>query len=145
MKKYFALALAALALTSCGNGKQAEQAEAETGATEHAYAAPSLAGEWTLVEYTDGDNALALDGDYALTLTDSTFVLTTDCNTLQGEYKAEGDTFAFVNPLKTEMACDNEAVEQALTSLVANTASFWLQGDTLTLKTATAETAKFVK
>ncbi|MDE7377309.1 MAG: META domain-containing protein [Muribaculaceae bacterium] len=146
MKKYFALALAALTLAACGNkAKEVEVPEAETGATEQAYAAPSLAGEWQLVEYTDGEKPLELNGEYVLTLTDSTFVMQTDCNSLQGYYEVKADSIAFLNPMKTEMACDNEAVEQAMTSLAVNARTFWLEADTLTVKTETAEAAKFAK
>lgn len=146
MKKYFAIALAALTLAACGNkAKEDKTPEAETGATEQAYAAPSLAGEWQLVEYTDGEAPLELNGEYALTLTDSTFVMQTDCNSIQGYYEVKADSIAFPNPMKTEMACDNEAVEQAMLSLVANARTFWLEADTLTIKTETAESAKFAK
>lgn len=148
MKKIFAIALAAMALTACGNGNQAKEAEeqqAETGATEHAYAAPSLAGEWMLVEYTDGEKQLDLDAEYSMTLTDSTYVMHTDCNSIQGYYETHADSIAFLNPMKTEMACDNEAVEQAMTSLAVNARTFSMQADTLAIMTETAEAAKFVK
>lgn len=148
MKKYFAIAIAALSLAACGNAnqtKEAEAPEAETGATEKAYAAPSLAGEWQLVEYTNGTNQLEINGEYMLTLTDADFVMQTDCNSIQGYYEVKADSIAFPNPMKTELACDSEAVEQAMLSLVANARTFWLEADTLTIKTETAEAAKFAK
>ena len=147
MKKYFAIALAALTLAACGNKetKEAEAPETQTGATEKAYVTPSLAGEWLLVEYTNGENPLEINGEYVLTLTDADFVMQTDCNSLQGAYEVKADSIFFLNPMKTEMACDNEAVEQAMASLTANARTFWLEADTLTVKTETTEAAKFVK
>lgn len=147
MKKLFTIALAALALVSCGKGNKAQEAEEEatTGATEGAYVAPSLAGQWQLVEYTNGENPLEINGEYVLGMEEDTFSMQTDCNAIQGGYEVKADTILFLNPLMTEMACDNEAVQQAMASLLNNTRTFWLASDTLTLKTETAETGKFVK
>lgn len=148
MKKFFAIALGALTLAACGKADQAKEAEtteAQTGATETAYVTPSLAGEWQLIEYANDGAPLELGAEYTLELTDSTFAMQTDCNSLQGAYETRADSIFLINPLKTEMACDNEAVEQAMTSLVNNARTFWLDGDTLTIKTPTAEAAKFVK
>lgn len=152
MNKIFALAIAALAMASCGSGDKAqesqetEQQEGNTGATAGAgaYAAPSLAGQWQLIEYT-GDKPLEINGEYVLTMEEDSFSMQTDCNSIQGMYEAKADSISFVNPMKTEMACDNEAVEQAMSSLFANARTFWLYADTLTLKTETAESGKFLR
>lgn len=148
MKKFFTIALAALTLAACGNGNQAKEAEeheAETGATEGAYVAPSLAGEWQLVEYVDGEKSLELNDEYLLEMTDTTFVMNTDCNSVQGYYEVNADSISFGNPIMTKMACPNEDVEQAMASLFTNARTFWLEADTLTLKTETAEVGKFAK
>jgi len=101
-------------------------------------AASSLIGSWKLTSYSRADVLTPAVPDTEAGLTfkeDGTVTGNSGCNALGGNYKVEGDQVTFDQITSTLMACDDPrmaqegAVQQALT----NTATYKIEGNTLTL------------
>lgn len=83
--------------------------------------ATAMIGKWKVKNYTDlfssdmAKTIMKADGNYTLRFNNNgTFYLTTDCNTISGEYVAEGKKLKFINTEATELACEKEFAEQRL-------------------------------
>lgn len=157
MKSTKTLTVAAIALMAAAcSSKTTDTAatEAENAASEGALAATAIAvapqGSWKLVSYRL-DSATTEFGPadtYAITFNpeNHAFGISTDCNSIGGEYAVVADTVRFADPLVTEMACPDNTVEQNMLRLVNDVGVYALcQGDTLTLTAPSAGTATFVK
>lgn len=81
--------------------------------------AEELQGDWRLDAYQIDGRPTTFGAVYKLTFnaSDNTFSLSTDCNTINGEFGITNDTIRFKNILVTEMACDNMIVEHDLLRL----------------------------
>lgn len=84
-----------------------------------------IAGNWKVETYVDPFSSqfsatLSADGGrYVLQLHDSGFFsLTTDCNTVSGNYSVSDSKLRFIDPSATEMACEHEAVERCLKAIL---------------------------
>lgn len=100
--------------------------------------AAGLIGSWKLTSYGPAASPNpAVDGAGAeLTFNkDGTVTGTSGCNGLGGNYKVEGDQITFDQIASTLMACDDPhmAQEGAVHQVITNTASFKIEGSTLTL------------
>lgn len=82
---------------------------------------------WTWVETFVGDTKeIKPQKPNAFTLTfnqDKTFSATTDCNSVGGEYKSEGNTIVFSKMMSTLMYCDG-AQEVLFTEMLSNAESY---------------------
>ena len=125
MKKYLiTLLIICLAISAC------------TAKNEESSA--SLIGSWKLTSYSRADVLTpAVSGTEAgLTFQDDgTVTGNSGCNGLGGNYKVEGEQITFDQIVSTLMACDDArmAQEGAFHQVLANTATFKIEGNTLTL------------
>lgn len=84
-----------------------------------------IAGSWRVDTYVDPASSRlsatvsAEGGTYVLQLHDSGFFsLTTDCNTVSGNFTVSDDKLRFIDPSATEMACEHEVVERCLKAVL---------------------------
>lgn len=121
-------AIAALALGACSH-KSAT-------VTEEQPAENVLLGSWNIenVVVNDSLGLCLADVDSLGTQTvnfaaDSSYVINTNCNTIQGAYILDGDSLSFEPGLMTEMACDNMQVEELLRVLLPELKTYTLEND----------------
>ena len=125
MKKYLlVLFMISLAVSACA---------AESGG-----ASASLTGDWKLVSYGSATaQTPAVEGAEArLTFNeDGTVTGNSSCNGLGGGYTVEGNRVTFSEVVMTLMACDDSrmAQEDAVQQVLTDTATFKVDGNTLTL------------
>src|SRR5262245_6267717 len=123
MKKYVFALFALLILAACGGGSSA-----------------SLTGTWKLVSYGDPANptSAAPDVDTSIEFKDGLLNGNVGCNGFGGNYEVDGDTITFNQVVSTLMFCEGPVGDQEMTTLsvLHETASFTLDGDTLTLTSA---------
>ena len=123
VKKYLlALLVICLAISAC--------APKETSA--------SLVGSWKLTAYGPAESPTPAVADVEASLTfneDGTVTGSSGCNGLGGDYTVEGDQITFSQITSTLMACDDArmAQEKAVHQVLTDTASFKIEGNTLTL------------
>lgn len=105
---------ALLAVSACSTGNKTDENN-KTAMLE----AVDLQGDWRLDAYQIDGKPTTFGTVYKLTFNtpDNTFSLSTDCNTISGEFGIANDTIRFKNILVTEMACDNMTVEKDLQRL----------------------------
>lgn len=106
--------------------------------TEGAGASPSLTGEWKLISYgpADAQTPAVADAEAGLTFNeDGTVTGKSGCNELGGSYTVEADQVTFSEVISTLMACDDPrmAQEDAVKQVLTDTATFKIEGNTLTL------------
>ncbi len=125
MKKYLlTLLVVCLAISACTAKDQESSA--------------SLIGSWKLTSYgpVDSPNPAVTDTEAGLTFNnDATVTGNSGCNGLGGGYKIEGDQIMFDQITSTLMACDDPrmAQEDAVHQVLTDTATFKIEGNTLTL------------
>lgn len=94
----------------------------------------SLSGKWKIVTYMDDEEIeVSCDKSYTLQFHDTgMFSLTTDCNTISGEYSysVSKRNLQFGNLTYTEKACENEIVEQSLKYQLPMVKTYNLPNDT---------------
>ena len=102
--------------------------------------APSdpLIGSWKLTSYSRADvlTPAASDTEAGLTFKDDgTVTGNSGCNALGGNYQVEGEQVTFDQITSTLMACDEArmAQEGAVHQVLTDTATFKIEGKTLTL------------
>ena len=123
MKKYLLiLFVICLMMTAC--------APQETSA--------SLVGSWKLTAYGPAESPTPVVADVEARLTyneDGTLTGNSGCNGFGGNYTVEGDQITFSEINSTLMACDDPRMEQedAVHQVLTDTASFKIEGNTLTL------------
>lgn len=101
-----------------------------------------LVGEWNIKAYANpfmssvNLTQVPAGETYTVRFDESgLFTITTDCNTISGQYSASGSDLEFINPAATEMACEHEMVERSIGSTLPSIVSFDLRPDsTLQLK-----------
>lgn len=98
----------------------------------------ALIGAWKLTEYGPaGSTTPAVEGAEAgLTFNeDGTVAGNSGCNGLGGDYTVEGNEITFGQIVSTLMACDDPrmAQEDAVHRVLTDTATFTIEGNTLTL------------
>jgi heat shock protein HslJ len=125
VKKYVILLLIiCLAISAC--------------AAKNEGSAASLIGSWKLTSYSRADvlTPAVTDTEAGLTFkNDGTVTGNSGCNSLGGNYKVEGDQVTFDQIISTLMACDDArmAQEGAVHQVLTDTATFKIEGNTLTL------------
>ena len=98
----------------------------------------ALAGSWTLTSYGPAGAPVAAVEDSGAQLTfneDGSVAGNSGCNGFGGDYTVEGDQITFGQIASTLMACDDPRMtqEQAVHQVLTDTASFEIEGNTLTL------------
>lgn len=123
MKKYLQiLFVIALAVSACTTEKPSA----------------SLTGAWKLTRYgpAGAQTPAVEDAEAGLTFSeDGTVTGNSGCNGLGGTYTVEGDQVTFSEVTSTLMACDDPrmAQEDAVHQVLTDTATFKIEGNTLTL------------
>ncbi len=97
-----------------------------------------LVGSWRLTAYGPVDSPTPAVPDVDATLIfgeDGTLAGSTGCNELGGDYMVEGDQITFGQIVSTRIACPvlQMAQEEAMFQVLMETASFKIEGDTLTI------------
>ena len=98
----------------------------------------SIVGSWKLTAYGPADSPTPAVPDVEAILnfgTDGTLAGTTGCNQIGGEYRVEGDQITFGPIVSTLIACPDlqMAQEETMLQVLTDTASFKIEGDTLTI------------
>ena len=98
----------------------------------------ALMGSWKLTSYSHADVLTPAVSDTEAGLTfndDGTISGNSGCNGLGGSYKVEGNEVTFSEVVSTLMACDDArmAQEGAFHQVLTDTATFKIEGNTLTL------------
>ncbi len=125
MKRYLLIFLTTiLALSACTTK--------DDGATA------SLAGSWKLTSYGPANAQIpsVTGAEAGLTFNkDGTITGNFGCNGFGGNYAAKGDQVTFREIVSTLMACDDPrmAQERAVQRVLTDTATFKIEGNTLTL------------
>jgi heat shock protein HslJ len=98
----------------------------------------SLVGSWTLTAYGPVDSPTPAVPDVDATITfneDGSVAGTTGCNEFGGDYTVEGDQITFGQIVSTLILCPElqMAQEEAIYQVLVETATFNIEGDTLTI------------
>lgn len=98
----------------------------------------SLTGAWKLSSYGSGDvvSSALPDVEAGLTFSeDGTVTGTSGCNEFGGSYTVEGDQITFKEIVSTLKLCDTSLMEQeeAMQQVLTETASYQIDGNTLTI------------
>lgn len=126
-----------LAATSCGNKNNAG-ITTETIDSTAVSNFNALQGEWTIKEIVVNDTLVIRPSEidslmrrqYITFRSDSTFGITTNCNSLGGIYTTTADSISFDNIFRTEMACENMEVEEYLSKMLPVAATMTFDTDT---------------
>lgn len=139
MKLHFntLLIIAALSFTasSCSGAKDNKSEAADDVTTIKADA--DLRGQWAIenIVFNDSDYVRpdeAVDGvSQYIVFEDSTYFITTNCNSISGSYTVKGDSLTLHDGLMTEMACDNMETEDALRRILPDITSVDIQNDSV--------------
>jgi heat shock protein HslJ len=121
MKKLYLMMIAILMLAACGNANSA-----------------SIAGTWSLVSYglPSSQTPAVPNVDTSIEFSsDGKFTGNVGCNGFGGNYKRDGDKITFSAIMSTLMACQDPigTQESSVLKSLRDTASFALNGDTLTI------------
>ena len=122
MKKLVIGLLAVLMLAACAGGSSA-----------------SVEGQWKLVSYgpAASQTPAAPDVETSIEFKDGQLNGNVGCNGFGGEYSIKGDQMEFGPVMSTMMYCEEIAEQESGTLAVfQETASFVLDGDTLTITSA---------
>ena len=100
--------------------------------------ATSLIGSWKLTAYGSADAPTPATADREANLTfeeDGSVSGNSGCNSFGGTYTIKGDQVTFSQLISTLMACGDPVMEQegAIYQVLTDTASFKIEGNTLTL------------
>ena len=106
--------------------------------TEEPAGSASLTGAWKLTSFGSADvvSSALTDVEAGLTLNeDGTVTGTSGCNEFGGGYTVEGDQIAFKEIVSTLKLCDTPLMgqEEALQQVLTETASYQIDGNTLTI------------
>ena len=109
-------------------------------------ASESLTGTWKLSSYGSPANPTPAVKDVETSLTfetDGKLNGTVGCNGFSGDYKVDGDTITFCAIASTMMACADPIAQQegAAFSVLNNSATFKIDGSTLTITSADGNSA----
>jgi heat shock protein HslJ len=109
-----------------------------TLSTEEPSEPASLTGTWKLTSYGTADAVSSALADVEANLTfneDGTVTGTSGCNEFGGKYTVEGDQITFEEIVSTLMLCDTPIMgqEEAMTQVLTETATYQVDGNTLTI------------
>ena len=123
MKKFVILLFALLILTACAGENSA-----------------SVTGTWRLVSYgpVAEQKPAAADVETSIEINDGKVAGNVGCNGFGGSYELDETTIKFSDVMSTLMFCEGEVGDQELATLAVlrDSASYVLDGDSLTLTSA---------
>jgi heat shock protein HslJ len=109
-------------------------------------ASASVVGDWNLVSYGSPASLTPAAPNVETTVTfgsDGKLSGNVGCNSFSGDYKVDGSTITFSAVISTMMACADPIMQQesAVLSVFANSATFKIDGKTLTITSADGASA----
>jgi heat shock protein HslJ len=123
MKKLIVGLLALLLLAACAGGSPA-----------------TIMGQWELVSYgsASSQTPAVADVDTSIEFLDGQLSGNVGCNGFGGEYEVDGDVLKFGPVMSTMMFCEGPVGEQEMATIAVfqESATFVLDGDTLTITSA---------
>ncbi len=132
------MAVAALTLASCG-GKNTANVEKETVDTLDEATVCDLNGKWYIENVVVNDSLSARPAEvtpdtkqYINFNADSTYFISTNCNSISGTYVVKGDSLTLDPGAMTEMACENMVVEDLLRQVIPSIATVNVENDSIT-------------
>ena len=148
----FNIFAAALLLASCGGNKasgsdaqQASEAAAPEGSASATVSPEYVVGQWVIEEIgMEGsknihpDQSNPAQAQMMVFYPDNMVGISTNCNSLGGEYALDGADIRFSSMARTEMACDDMTVEEALAKLMPALVHIDVLSDTTMLLNAEA-------
>jgi heat shock protein HslJ len=135
MKKLYLIMIAMFMLAACGGG-------ATSG---------SIVGGWELVSYGDTSNQTTVASiDFNTFIDfgeDGELTGNVGCNSFGGDYKVEGNQITFGSLISTLIACEEPIATQeaAVMKTFTDSATYDLNGDTLTITSADGTTSIVLK
>lgn len=118
--RLFIASIIAIALAACNS--KTVQTEATTEAEPAAEETLALDGTWRLLDFAHDTEICVIDedSDYYLQFNseDNSFGMSTECNSLSGNYVATADSLRFNITAATLMLCDDTKVEDAFKSIL---------------------------
>lgn len=109
----------------------------EVSAAEKAQSA-DIQGKWRIENVVVNDSLYAMPseetpGHYPFITfdADSTYFISTNCNSISGTYTQNGDSLRMNDGARTEMACDNMRIEDLLVKVLPQINSVDVQSDTV--------------
>lgn len=131
------LSMSFLILAGCSTKSNDTGKDTTSGETENIQLdTVGLQGKWMLKSYVIDSETTEFDtdADYILSFNepDNTFGMTTDCNTIGGNFNITNDTIRFQQIMVTEMACDKMTVEENMIRLFNDTTAYAIStGDSI--------------
>lgn len=136
--KLFAVVAAVSAVTVSGcSGVKENKTNAVSIDTKTATVAADIRGQWYIEnivfsdsDYVRPDEAVPGVSQY-IVFEDSTYFIRTNCNSISGSYKVEGNSIILGDGAMTEKACDNMATEDALRRILPDISTIDMKNDTV--------------
>lgn len=129
-------AVSAVIVTGCSCAKE-NKTDVLVDEEQPATADADIRGQWYIEnivfsdsDYVRPDEAVPGVSQY-IVFEDSTYFIMTNCNSISGSYKIEGDSITLGDGAMTEMACDNMATEDALRRILPDISTIDVQNDTV--------------
>lgn len=149
--KAMLLSASLFVIGGCSTNGGSRGSDTTSGKTENIQLdTAGVQGEWKLTSYrVQGVSAeFEATSGYNLSFNepDNTFGMTTDCNSLGGEFEITNDTIRFMNIAVTAMACDKMIVEENMLRLFNDTTGYAVRhGDSIRFVAPAIGDATFVK
>ncbi len=130
-----------LSLITCACGTTTQNTVADSASEAEPQAAqtapdttPDIEGQWKIEQVAIGDSinlrpAEEKNGNAGITFENGRYSITTNCNSIQGEYTLNGNSIVLHAGLTTEMACDNMQLEDGLKKILPAISTIESQND----------------
>ncbi len=129
-------AVSAVIFTGCSGAKE-NKTDVLVDEEQPATANADIRGQWYIenIVFSDSDyvrpDEAVPDVSQYIVFEDSTYFIMTNCNSISGSYKIDGDSITLGDGAMTEMACDNMATEDALRRILPAISTIDVQNDTV--------------
>lgn len=127
MKRIFFGTIGAILLAACSSTTNNSNNAPETTAVA---ADTTLSGRWNIETIHVSDSLHLHPAGVAVIFgADSTFTFITGCNNIGGGYLATADSIQFLNPWRTEMACEDMTTEDAIAAVLQSIHTYTIEND----------------
>lgn len=127
-----------LAMTACVGKKDKSAVNENTDLTVmNSSESVDISGEWDIISVVINDTNYVKPAEQIpevrqyVTFDSGSFLITTNCNTIQGEYTVIGDSLSIPVMLTTEMACDDMTVEDAISKVLPHVTTIEEENDSI--------------